>query len=131
MPIFNILLAHDVSCYDSVEIEADTFAEAVEIIRKDRSHFDCCAPDHDTDYDFRIVEANVGYGTIADDISIDCSTMSISEAVLRLRELAAKDTLSAAELRAEATRLADQWEAYQKPDPRAVARADSEMEGEV
>ena len=128
MPVFDMFLAHDVSCYGSVEIEADTFAEAVEMLRNDRSYFDNCSPDHDTDFDHRIVGADAGEGTIADDISIDCSTMSIGEAVLRLRELASKDTLSAAELRAEATRLADQWEAYQKPDSRAVARADRELE---
>lgn len=29
MPVFNILLAHDVSYYGSVEVEADTWSEAV------------------------------------------------------------------------------------------------------
>ena len=129
MPLFNINLAHDVSCYGTVEIEADTFAEAVGSVLS-VEHFDGCHPDRGTSCDYRIVEAYVGDNCIADDISLDCSTMSILEAVNRLRELAAKDTLSAAELRAEATRLADQWAAYRKPDPRAVARADSLLEGE-
>jgi len=131
MPTFNLLLAHDVGCYASVEIEADTFAEAVRTVERCPRYFSGCRPDWHTSYDHRIVEASVGESVLADDISIDCTTMSITEAVNRLRELASDEGLRASQLRAKLARLADRWDSYRKPDPRAVSRADRELKEDV
>ena len=61
MPTFQLTLAHDVSVYGTVEVEAENYAAAVEVARADISNGqqfwdDITDMDWSTSYEFRVVD---------------------------------------------------------------------------
>jgi hypothetical protein len=60
MPTFQLTLAHDVSVYGTVEVEAENYAAAVEAARADliiqRLWGDITDPDWSSSYGFRVVD---------------------------------------------------------------------------
>jgi hypothetical protein len=93
MPVFNILLAEDISRYGSIAVEAETWEEAVRQLTDESWDSHCIDPD-DTGTERRIVHVEDGdgdgdgYGAIlAEDISFDCSMVHYLSVVARLTDI--------------------------------------------
>lgn len=102
MPSFNFVLAHDVSAYGTVTVEATDLAAAVEKVRDDLDTgamdlwSDVHEPEWDTSYNFRIVNAeDDGSGASVQDVAISDpneSTPMSAEEVLTLLTAALRRT---------------------------------------
>jgi hypothetical protein len=83
MPKFNILLAHDVSYYGSVEVEADTWQEAVASLT-DADWGDNCTDSGDA-WEERVVHVETEDGAIvAEDINYNCAMVHYYPIIHRL-----------------------------------------------
>jgi hypothetical protein len=87
MPTFNILLAYDITKYGCMEVEADTWEEAVASLTHD-SWYDSCHEPGDEGWEQRVVlvEAENGY-IEAEDIHYNCGLIHCQSVIQRLREI--------------------------------------------
>jgi len=92
MPTFNVTLAHDVSVYGSVEVDADDLAAAVEKVRAELAEGslwdEVIDVDYSTSHDFRIVSIGHGIETLAGAIQIseedECNPLPAEEVLASL-----------------------------------------------
>lgn len=97
MKTYNFTLAHDVSVYGHVEVEADNLADAVEKVRADlegkQTVWDLVSDvDYSTSCNFRVVATDVGVTNITGHIQISekdestpLSSMEVLAAVAAIR----------------------------------------------
>lgn len=86
MPIFNILLAEDVTWYGSVEVEAATWQDAVRTL--DEASWDVCT-DADDPGERRVVHVEVGDegDIVAEDLAYRCELVSHWSVIRCLMEI--------------------------------------------
>lgn len=95
MPTFNILLAHDVSYYGNVSVEADTWQEAVASLTA-ADWGDNCTDSGDA-WEQRVCDVEDEAGNmLAMDLAFDCHTVGIPGVIQRLREIQIAADLDAA-----------------------------------
>jgi len=96
MPTFNILLAHDVTHYGTVSVEADTWEEAVRSLEHDLWWQECNDPG-DGGWEERVVHIEDETGSIvAEDIAYNCAMIHSFPVIHRLTTIMAADDTAAA-----------------------------------
>ena len=88
MPTFNILLAHDVTHYGTVSVEADTWEEAVRSLERDVWWEECNDPGDDG-WEQRVVhvEAEDSGDIMAEDLAFNCGMVHYKPVVHRLTHI--------------------------------------------
>jgi hypothetical protein len=96
MPTFNILLAHDVTHYGTVSVEADTWEEAVRSLERD-VWWDECNDSGGGGWEERVVHVEDESGEIvAEDIAYNCAMIHSFPVIHRLTTIMAADDTAAA-----------------------------------
>jgi hypothetical protein len=100
MPTFNLLLAMDESFYGTIEVDADTWADAVASLSKDA--WGACFENGNYGGDqHRIVHVEDEAGEIlAEDINYDCAMLHYIPVVHRLQQILEHPESMAAEIQA-------------------------------
>jgi hypothetical protein len=86
MPVFTILLAQESTYYGSVDVEADTWTDAVRGLEA-ADWYDACVREEDAS-ERRVVSVEDGEGLVfAEDINFDCEMVHYMSVVVRLRHI--------------------------------------------
>lgn len=116
MPVFNILLAHDIPHYGTTSVEAATWQEAVRSLVCD-DWWDICVDMDDIGFDARVVHVETEEGDIvAEGLHYDRDQLSVAGVQQRLREIQiAPDQDAALALFIDELRTMSQDPVFKKP----------------
>lgn len=87
MPMFNVTLAHDISHYGTISIDAPTWEDAIRTLRHE-DWWEHCTSSGDSGWEERVVHVETEDGSIvAEDINYNCETIHYFPIVHRLTRI--------------------------------------------